>query len=128
MSKPKLGTKRIDPETGKKFYDLNRDPVISPYTGISYPLSYFESNNEIKEDDDLENEELDLGLEKPEFISLEDAENENKVHSDIPDISGDDVVDLEDDDTFLDDTDDDGDTEVSSLIGTASSANDDDEI
>ena len=33
MAKPELGTKRICPETGRKFYDLNKDPVISPYTG-----------------------------------------------------------------------------------------------
>ena len=36
------GTKREDPDTGKKFYDLNKDPVVSPYTGKSYPRSYFE--------------------------------------------------------------------------------------
>lgn len=46
MAKAELGTKRIDPETGKKFYDLNRDPIISPYTGISYPRSYFEATVE----------------------------------------------------------------------------------
>ncbi|TIP80572.1 MAG: TIGR02300 family protein, partial [Mesorhizobium sp.] len=33
MAKPELGTKRIDPETGQKFYDLNKDPIVSPYTG-----------------------------------------------------------------------------------------------
>ena len=38
MAKPELGTKRIDPETGRKFYDLNRDPIVSPYTGKSYDL------------------------------------------------------------------------------------------
>ena len=30
MSKDKLGKKRICPTTGKKFYDLNKDPIISP--------------------------------------------------------------------------------------------------
>ena len=42
MAKTELGTKRIDPETGRKFYDLNKDPIVSPYTGKSYPRSYFE--------------------------------------------------------------------------------------
>ena len=42
MAKPELGTKRIDPETGRKFYDLNKDPIVSPYTGKTYPRSYFE--------------------------------------------------------------------------------------
>ena len=29
MAKPELGTKRVDPETGRKFYDLNKDPILS---------------------------------------------------------------------------------------------------
>ena len=33
MAKEELGTKRVCPETGKRFYDLNNNPVISPYTG-----------------------------------------------------------------------------------------------
>jgi uncharacterized protein (TIGR02300 family) len=33
VAKSDLGTKRICPTTGKKFYDLNKNPVISPYTG-----------------------------------------------------------------------------------------------
>ena len=46
MAKSELGTKRIDPETGRKFYDLNKDPIVSPYTGKSYPRSFFESGSE----------------------------------------------------------------------------------
>jgi uncharacterized protein (TIGR02300 family) len=41
VARPELGTKRVCPVTGKKFYDLNQDPVVSPYTGQSYPLSAF---------------------------------------------------------------------------------------
>jgi len=33
MPNPQWGTKRICPTTGKRFYDLNRSPIISPYTG-----------------------------------------------------------------------------------------------
>ncbi|REC58991.1 TIGR02300 family protein [Rhodosalinus sediminis] len=33
MPKEEWGTKRLCPTTGKRFYDLNRDPVVSPYTG-----------------------------------------------------------------------------------------------
>jgi uncharacterized protein (TIGR02300 family) len=33
MPKPEWGVKRVCPTTGKRFYDLNRDPIISPYTG-----------------------------------------------------------------------------------------------
>jgi uncharacterized protein (TIGR02300 family) len=38
VAKPDLGTKRICPETGRKFYDLNKTPVISPYTGKVVPI------------------------------------------------------------------------------------------
>ena len=43
MAKAELGTKRTCPETGKNFYDLNKDPIVSPYTGNEYPLSFFET-------------------------------------------------------------------------------------
>ncbi|MFM1863204.1 MAG: hypothetical protein RLZ26_1726 [Pseudomonadota bacterium] len=33
MPKQEWGTKRVCPTTGKRFYDLNHSPVISPYTG-----------------------------------------------------------------------------------------------
>lgn len=33
MTNPDWGVKRICPETGNKFYDLNKSPIISPYTG-----------------------------------------------------------------------------------------------
>ena len=38
MAKEEWGTKRICPETGKRFYDLNNSPVISPYTGKEITL------------------------------------------------------------------------------------------
>ena len=33
MPKEEWGTKRVCPTTGKRFYDLNRSPIVSPYTG-----------------------------------------------------------------------------------------------
>ena len=30
MAKSEFGTKRVCPTTGKRFYDLNKNPVISP--------------------------------------------------------------------------------------------------
>jgi uncharacterized protein (TIGR02300 family) len=33
MPKAEWGTKRICPTTGKRFYDLGRSPIVSPYTG-----------------------------------------------------------------------------------------------
>ena len=39
VAKAELGTKRVCPTTGRKFYDLNKDPVISPYTGEVVPIA-----------------------------------------------------------------------------------------
>jgi uncharacterized protein (TIGR02300 family) len=39
VAKPDLGTKRVCPDTGRKFYDLNKNPVISPYTGKVVPIT-----------------------------------------------------------------------------------------
>ena len=32
MPKEEWGVKRVCPTTGKRFYDLNKSPIVSPYT------------------------------------------------------------------------------------------------
>ncbi|MFC5386674.1 TIGR02300 family protein [Aquamicrobium segne] len=127
MAKPELGTKRIDPETGQKFYDLNKDPIISPYTGKSYPLSYFEeSKSSISiEEDEVDEKELDSDDEGAELVSLEEADGDSK-DDDLPDLGDDDDVDLgdDDDDTFLAD-DEEEDDDVSDMISVGGDEEDD---
>jgi uncharacterized protein (TIGR02300 family) len=127
--KPELGTKRIDPETGRKFYDLNKDPIVSPYTGKSYPRTYFESAAESAvEEEEIEAKEVDAEDEAPEVVSLEEADDEVKGEGDdLPDLGDDDDVDLgddDDDDTFLADEEEEDD-DVADIIGVG---DDDDEI
>jgi len=116
VAKPELGTKRIDPETGRKFYDLNRDPIVSPYTGKSYPRSFFESADGVMpEEEEVEEKELDAE-EDVETVSLEEADDEaaGGAEEDI-DIEDEEDVDLGDDDeTFLEDEEEDDD--VSGII------------
>lgn len=38
MPKEEWGVKRVCPTTGKRFYDLKKSPVISPYTGEVVPI------------------------------------------------------------------------------------------
>nr|WP_210304880.1 TIGR02300 family protein [Rhizobium sp. BK212] len=127
VAKAELGTKRTDPETGKKFYDLNRDPIVSPYTGKSYPLSFFEETSaiaEVAEEDEVA--EVDTENTEVELVSLEDADDA-AGGDDIPDI-GDDDVEIEgddDDDTFLTPDEDDDDDDMSDIIGVTG---DDDEV
>jgi uncharacterized protein (TIGR02300 family) len=129
VAKAELGTKRIDPETGRKFYDLNKDPIVSPYTGKSYPLSFFEETSVAKvlekaaEEDEVQ--EVDTENPEVELVSLEDADSEAGGGDDLPDLGDDDVeIEGDDDDTFLeqDDEDEDG---LSDLIGVS---DDDDEV
>jgi uncharacterized protein (TIGR02300 family) len=129
VAKPELGTKRIDPETGRKFYDLNKDPIVSPYTGVSYPRSYFDSgavSSAIEEEEEVEQKELDAEEEGPEIVTLEEADDEAKGGDDeIPDIDEDVEVDLgEDEDTFLEEEEEEED-DVADIIGVG---DDDDEV
>ena len=114
MAKNQLGTKRTCPETGKKFYDLGKDPIVSPYTGIAYPLTAFEQvRREARVEDEEETElETSVAVDTVEFVPLEDADAEDKAEGDdLPDL-GDDDVDLGDDDaddTFLEEEEEDDD-------------------
>ena len=125
MAKSELGTKRTDPDTGKKFYDLNRDPIVSPYTGKSYPLSFFEetsASTEPAEEDEVA--EVDTESTEVELVSLEDAE-ENAGGDDIADMGDDDVeIDGDDDDTFLEADEDDDDDDMSDIIGVTGDEDD----
>ena len=126
MAKPELGTKRICPETGRKFYDLNKDPIVSPYTGVSYPRSYFDSETSLKqEDEEVEDKDVDAEEDGAELVSLEDADDEAKGDHDLALDDDDDDVDLDDDDddTFLADDEEDED-DVSGIISVG---DDDDE-
>jgi uncharacterized protein (TIGR02300 family) len=121
VAKPELGTKRIDPETGRKFYDLNRDPIVSPYTGKSYPRSYFETDgdNAAEEEDEVESKELDAEEADAEVVSLEEADEEaSGTSDDSVDLGDEDDVDLGDDedDTFLEEEEEEED-DVSGIIG-----------
>lgn len=118
LAKEDRGTKREDPETGKKFYDLNKDPIVSPYTGKSYPRSFFEQvavrgKTGPGRDEDEEEEEpevveaVDAGA--PVIVSLDEAEAEEAGEEDIPEVEGvEDVEDIGDDDTdvFLEEDED----------------------
>jgi len=125
LAKDERGTKREDPDTGKKFYDLNKDPIVSPYTGKSYPRSFFEANavaavraKVAERDEDEDEEEIEAEVEEaepgaPEVISLEDADAEEGAEAeegeDIPEVEDvEDVEDIGDDDAdvFLEEDED----------------------
>ena len=85
MAKPDLGTKRVCPDTGRKFYDLNKTPVISPYTGKVVPIVAptpprvaAEPAAPARPAPRAEAETVVPETADAEFVSLEDAEAEQQ--------------------------------------------------
>jgi uncharacterized protein (TIGR02300 family) len=116
VAKPELGTKRVDPVTGRKFYDLNRDPIVSPYTGQSYPRTMFDPQPKAARPVEAEEEETEVEAKNaPEFVPLAEAD----ATTDAKDIPVDDIEieddGAEEDDTFLEEEEED-DGNVSDLI------------
>ena len=131
MAKSELGTKRVDPETGRKFYDLNKDPIVSPYTGKSYPLSFFETvkasraSRVVEEDETEEVEVTEVAETDEETVSINDVEEDDTssgpAKNDLPNVDGDEDDDVVDDDSDDDDTfradDEDEDDDMTDIIG-----------
>ena len=128
MAKSELGTKRICPTTGKKFYDLNKSPVISPYTGEVVPIAPVAPVRAPRGEAARSTMAPDIvpePAEAEELVPLEEAdaeENTGKVKAVVPesedDIEVDETIDDDDDDdsTFIADEEE-GDEDVTDIIG-----------
>lgn len=103
MPKEEWGVKRVCPTTGKRFYDLNRTPIVSPYTGEVVNLDTGKRSmiaadaadkaNKSKEDDVedvdlLDDDDVDVDLDDDDV--LEDEDDDNVSLDDITDVAGDD--------------------------------------
>jgi uncharacterized protein (TIGR02300 family) len=131
VAKSDLGTKRICPTTGKKFYDLNKNPVISPYTGEVVPIAPVVPPRS-RGDAARANaaaastaEATPEPMEAEELVSLEEADAEEstgKVKAVVPesedDIEIDETIEDDDDDdsTFIADEEE-GEEDVTDIIG-----------
>lgn len=105
MPKDEWGKKRICPTTGKRFYDLNKSPITSPYTGLTVTLDTAKSRTMVADaedaqtkkakpvedeedlllDDDVAEDDADLGDEV-----LEDDEEDEVSFDELGDVSADD--------------------------------------
>lgn len=105
MPKEEWGTKRLCPTTGKRFYDLNRNPIVSPYTGdvvvfdttknrmieadaedaATAKAKAAETADEVVLDDD-EDVDVDLG----DDVLEDDDDDDNVSLDDIADVASDD--------------------------------------
>jgi uncharacterized protein (TIGR02300 family) len=131
VAKSDLGTKRICPTTGKKFYDLNKNPVISPYTGEAVPIAPVAPPRSRGDSARASaaaataTEAVPEPIEAEELVPLEEAdaeENTGKVKAVVPESEDDIEIDetLEDDDdddsTFIADEEE-GEEDVTDIIG-----------
>jgi uncharacterized protein (TIGR02300 family) len=130
VAKPELGTKRVCPETGRKFYDMNKTPVISPYTGKVVPIAPVASRGRAEAAAAPARpvaEEVELAPEaaEAEFVSLEEADAEQqgkkKAAPETATAAGEEEE-VEMDDESLDDAafieeQEEGDEDVSDIIG-----------
>jgi len=109
MPKEEWGVKRLCPQTGKRFYDMNRSPIISPYTG----------------------EIVEIDTPRKSTVGVTSKAAKNKVEP-VTAVDDEDAV-LEDDDTddvdlgddVLDDDDDDDTVALDDLADVAAEDNDD---
>ena len=72
MAKEEWGTKRVCPETGKRFYDLNNNPVISPYTGKEITLDKSASSKIKTKTKTAENQKDEKFEESDELLTIND--------------------------------------------------------
>jgi uncharacterized protein (TIGR02300 family) len=127
VAKPELGTKRVCPDTRRKFYDLNKDPIISPYTGKVVPVELPTTRAGPDQAAAAQRgaapaeEVATPEPQEAEFISLEDADAEAqgaKGAVETPDIEEDVEMDESlDDATFIEEQEAEEDANVTDIIG-----------
>ncbi|OUD08946.1 TIGR02300 family protein [Marivivens niveibacter] len=89
MPKEEWGTKRVCPTTGKRFYDLNKDPIVSPYTGEIVNIESSKTRTMVADAEDAQTKKLKASDEEDDLILDDDDEDVDL---------GDDVLDEDDDD------------------------------
>ncbi len=108
MPNEEWGTKRLCPTSGKRFYDLGKDPIVSPYTGEVVTVDTSKTRTMVADAEDAQSKKQKEAAEEEDLVLDDDDSDED--------------VDLGDD--VLDDDDDDDDTV--SLDELADVASDDD--
>jgi uncharacterized protein (TIGR02300 family) len=109
MPKEEWGVKRVCPTTGKRFYDLGKSPIISPYTGEVVEIDTgkpsrsltadkadksqakaMNDNDSLVDDDDalLDDDGTDIDLD--DDLLEDDEDDDNVPLDDLADVASDD--------------------------------------
>ena len=98
MPKEEWGVKRICPTTGRRFYDLNKNPIVSPYTG---EVVIIDENTKTrvaiadKASNSFSDDDVDLDDEDDLLVDDDDAADAD-IDDDLLDEDDDDNVSLDD--------------------------------
>jgi uncharacterized protein (TIGR02300 family) len=90
MPKEEWGVKRLCPTTGQRFYDLNKDPIVSPYTGEVVVLNLGKSRSIKADAEDAETKKMKEANTEDDAVLDDDDETDSDL--------GDDVLEDDDDD------------------------------
>ena len=121
MAKAQLGTKRICPNCGARYYDLNHNPIICPRCGTRFEVAAAPARSRAAPPKIVPAEvEVELDVKDPvEVVSLEEADDEAAAAGAVKVEGGDDdeeeIEKEEEDDTFLAEEDEEDDVE--NIIG-----------
>ena len=117
MAKPEWGRKRTCQVCGKKYYDLNKSPIICPSCGAEFdPNDYLRTkkgkSNSSKTS--VEND-IDLATDLNDIDDIDDIEDDNdnevvsdddpllEINKEDQNVIADDEIDIDDDISFIDD-------------------------
>jgi uncharacterized protein (TIGR02300 family) len=122
VTKAELGIKRLCPNCGARYYDLNRNPVVCPRCGTEFEVPSAKARPQTARPAAAQVEpEVEAEAPAAEFVSLEEADEEATDSGAVKiDLGEDDEViesDDDEDDTFLADDDDEEGDDVSGIIG-----------
>lgn len=94
MPKEEWGTKRVCPTTGKRFYDLNADPIISPYTGEEVTVDTGKTRTMVADAEDAQSKKMEEVADEDDLV-LDDDDDDVDLGDDVLDDDDDDDVSLD---------------------------------
>ncbi|MCF6445483.1 TIGR02300 family protein [Nereida sp. MMG025] len=103
MSKEEWGVKRLCPTTGKRFYDLGRTPIVSPYTGEEVtvdanknstmvadkadPATAKADGDQVETDEDIVLDDDDVDVDLGDDVLEDDDDDDNVSLDEIADVA-----------------------------------------
>ena len=96
MPKEEWGVKRVCPTTGKRFYDLNKTPIVSPYTGEAVELDTSKTRMIAADNEDMSSVRSKESEVEAEAVVLDDEDVDVDLGDDVLEDDDEDSVPLED--------------------------------